>query len=209
MNLKQINNLTELFFDQFNKQIDKNKILLSTLGDKRKNYSWQETYDFINLVSNELRKVISKGDRCLLISENRPEWFIADLSIMLSDGITVPAYTTYAERDYEYIINAYPHLKTDLDEVYQKTKFTSWFRNQRPELFEEMQHKLANRARNRRARNRPRQRQNGEYRIGLNDMLKLEAVSYPGRSYVGIGGSANAIRKVRERYEKTGKNSRY
>ena len=105
MNLKQINNLTELFFDQFSKQIDKNKILLSTLGDKRKNYSWQETYDFINLVSNELKKVISKGDRCLLISENRPEWFIADLSIMLSDGITVPAYITYAENDYNYILN--------------------------------------------------------------------------------------------------------
>ena len=105
MNLKQINNLTELFFDQYNKQIHKNKILLSTLGDKRKNYSWQETYDFINLVSNELKKVISKGDRCLLISENRPEWFIADLSIMLSDGITVPAYTTYAENDYNYILN--------------------------------------------------------------------------------------------------------
>ncbi|OCW76400.1 long-chain fatty acid--CoA ligase [Pelagibacteraceae bacterium GOM-A1] len=105
MSLKLINNLTELFFDQFNKQIDKDKILLSTLGDKRKNYSWQETHDFINLVSNELRKVISKGDRCLLISENRPEWFITDLSIMLSDGITVPAYTTYAENDYNYILN--------------------------------------------------------------------------------------------------------
>ncbi len=105
MNLKKINNLTELFFHQFNKQINKDKILLSTLGDKRKNYTWQETHDFINLVSNELRKVISKGDRCLLISENRPEWFIADLSIMLSDGITVPAYTTYAENDYNYILN--------------------------------------------------------------------------------------------------------
>ncbi len=105
MNLKQINNLTELFFDQFNKQTNKDKILLSTLGDNKKNYTWQETYDFINLVSNELRKVISKGDRCLLISENRPEWFITDLSIMLSDGITVPAYTTYAENDYNYILN--------------------------------------------------------------------------------------------------------
>ena len=30
---------------------------------------------------------------------------IADLSIMLSGGITVPAYTTYSERDYEYIID--------------------------------------------------------------------------------------------------------
>ncbi len=105
MNLKQINNLTELFFDQFNKQTNKDKILLSTLGDNKENYTWQETYDFINIVSNELRKVISKGDRCLLISENRPEWFITDLSIMLSDGITVPAYTTYAENDYNYILN--------------------------------------------------------------------------------------------------------
>ena len=105
MNLKKINNLTDLFFDQFDIQINKDKILLSTLGDKRKNYSWQETHDFINLLSNELRKVISKGDRCLLISENRPEWFIADLSIMLSDGITVPAYTTYAEKDSNYILN--------------------------------------------------------------------------------------------------------
>ncbi len=105
MNLKQINNLTDLFFDQFNKQINKDKILLSNLGGKRKNYSWQDTYDFINLVSNEIRKLISKGDRCFLVSENRPEWFITDLAIMLSDGITVPAYTTYAEKDYEYILN--------------------------------------------------------------------------------------------------------
>ncbi len=105
MNLKQINNLTELFFNQFNQQTNKDKILLSTLGDKKKNYSWQETFDFINLVSSELRNLISKGDRCLLISENRPEWFITDLSIMLSDGITVPAYTTYAENDYDYILN--------------------------------------------------------------------------------------------------------
>ena len=42
---------------------------------------------------------------CLLISENRPEWMITDLSIMLASGITVPAYTTYVERDYEYIID--------------------------------------------------------------------------------------------------------
>ena len=50
-------------------------------------------------------KYVKKGDRCLLVSENRPEWFISDLSIMLSRAITVPAYTTYSERDYEYIID--------------------------------------------------------------------------------------------------------
>ena len=105
MDLIKINSLTELFFYQFEKQKDKNKILLSSLKEPRKNYSWQQTFESINNLSNELKKYVNKGDRCLLISENRPEWFISDLSIMLSESITVPAYTTYAERDYEYIIN--------------------------------------------------------------------------------------------------------
>ena len=56
-------------------------------------------------LADEISKIIQKGDRCLLISENRPEWMISDLAIMLAGGITVPAYTTYVTRDYEYIIN--------------------------------------------------------------------------------------------------------
>ena len=105
MDLKKINSLTELFFFQYEKQKDKNKILLSSLKEPKKNYSWQQTFELINNLSDELKKYVNKGDRCLLISENRPEWFISDISIMLSESITVPAYTTYAERDYEYIIN--------------------------------------------------------------------------------------------------------
>ena len=105
MNLKKINNLTQLFFEKFNSQSNKDKILLSTLGNKKRNYSWQQTFNYINLLSGEIKKILSKGDRCLLISENRPEWFITDIAIMLSDGITVPAYTTYSEKDYNYIID--------------------------------------------------------------------------------------------------------
>ena len=30
-------------------------------------------------LSEEISKYINKGDRCLLISENRPEWMISDL----------------------------------------------------------------------------------------------------------------------------------
>ena len=37
-------------------------------------------------------------------SENRPEWFVSDLAIMVAGGITVPAYTTYTEDDYKYLI---------------------------------------------------------------------------------------------------------
>ena len=105
MELNKINSLTELFFYQYEKQNNKDKILLSTLKEPKKNYSWQKTFETINNLTEELKKYVNKGDRCLLISENRPEWFISDFSIMLSESITVPAYTTYAERDYEYIIN--------------------------------------------------------------------------------------------------------
>ena len=39
------------------------------------------------------------------MSENRPEWLIADLAIMNAGGVTVPLFTTYSDKDYEYIIN--------------------------------------------------------------------------------------------------------
>ena len=104
MKINKINNLLELFYLQYRRQ-NKKKIFLEFLKEPIKKYSWDDTYLNINRLSKEISKLINKGDRCLLISENRPEWMIADLSIMLSKGITVPAYTTYTERDYEYIID--------------------------------------------------------------------------------------------------------
>jgi len=104
MQINKISNLLELFFDQYQKQ-DKENIFLQTLKNPQEKYSWKEVYLNINKLSEEISKHIIKGDRCLLVSENRPEWMISDLAIMLSGGITVPAYTTYTERDYGYIID--------------------------------------------------------------------------------------------------------
>jgi len=104
MQINKINNLLELFYQQYQRQ-NKESIFLQSLKEPRKEYSWEDVYLNINKLSDEISKHIKKGDRCLLISENRPEWMISDLSIMLSGGVTVPAYTTYTERDYEYIID--------------------------------------------------------------------------------------------------------
>jgi len=104
MKINKINNLLELFFLQYKKQ-NKNKIFLNSLRDDQNKYTWEKTYTNIVKLSKEIKKYIQEGDRCLIISENRPEWMITDLAIMLSSCITVPAYATYAERDYEYIIN--------------------------------------------------------------------------------------------------------
>jgi len=104
MQINRMNNLLELFYSQYLKQNNEN-IFLQSLKEPQKKYSWEDVYLNINKLSKEISRYIKKGDRCLLVSENRPEWMISDLSIMLSEGVTVPAYTTYTERDYEYIID--------------------------------------------------------------------------------------------------------
>ena len=47
---------------------------------------------------------IKPQDRVALISENRPEWSIADLAILSAGAITVPLYTTQSIDQIEYIM---------------------------------------------------------------------------------------------------------
>ena len=104
MNLNEFNNLTELFFNQAEKK-NPDEIFLEWLNTiNRKKYSWSQTISCVYKIANTLKNYSQEGDRILLVSENRPEWLISDLAIMLSKAITVPAYTTYTENDYKYII---------------------------------------------------------------------------------------------------------
>ncbi len=104
MNLDNLNNLIELFANQANKQ-NKKDIFLEWLNpSNKKTYTWEQTEKNILKLSKVIKENIKEGDRCLLVSENRPEWFVSDLAIMVAGGITVPAYTTYTEDDYKYLI---------------------------------------------------------------------------------------------------------
>ena len=102
--MNKYNNLLELFYNKFKKE-KPNQIFLQSLKHPSLKFSWQDVYVNISKLAEELKLIINSNDRCLLISENRPEWMISDLAIMLAKGVTVPAYTTYTERDYEYLIN--------------------------------------------------------------------------------------------------------
>ena len=118
MELKNINSLVELFFRKSEKNIPKKfsmneSAFLTNLKPKEyelpklrqpTNYSWRVVDGHIRILSSYLKKILSIGDRCLLLSENRPEWLISDLSIMNAGGVTVPLFTTYSDKDYEYII---------------------------------------------------------------------------------------------------------
>ncbi len=104
MDIDNLNNLIELFVNQANKQ-NKKDIFLEWLNpNNKKSYTWEQTEKNILKLSKVIKEYINEGDRCLLVSENRPEWFVSDLAIMVAGGITVPAYTTYIEDDYKYLI---------------------------------------------------------------------------------------------------------
>ena len=106
MELNKINSLVELFFkkcEEINRNSDQQ--FLNWLKESEKKFlTWGEVEIKVKALSEYLKTDLSKGDRCVLLSENRPEWLIADLAIMNAGGVTVPLFTTYSEKDYEYII---------------------------------------------------------------------------------------------------------
>ena len=106
MEFKSLNNLYELYQSQADKFKD-SPFLFRINKDKSTNaLTWVETSRQINLLAQYLDKQsVSKGDRVMLLSEGRPEWMISDLSILAVNAITVPNYTTYTEKDFEYILN--------------------------------------------------------------------------------------------------------
>ncbi|HOB13095.1 MAG TPA: AMP-dependent synthetase/ligase [Novosphingobium sp.] len=66
--------------------------------------SWAEAVRQVCCLAESLRELgLKDGDRVMLVSENRPEWCIADFAIMAAGCITVPAYVTNTERDHLHI----------------------------------------------------------------------------------------------------------
>ena len=67
--------------------------------------SWAETARQVCLAAEHLRGLgIKPGERVMIVSENRPEWCIADLAIMAAGCVTVPAYTTNTTRDHLHVL---------------------------------------------------------------------------------------------------------
>ncbi len=68
--------------------------------------SWRETLAKIRACAAGLAALgIGEGDRVMLVSENRPEWLIADFGIMLAGAVTVPTYVTNTVPDHQHILS--------------------------------------------------------------------------------------------------------
>ena len=67
--------------------------------------SYSEAARQVAALAESLKRLgLQPGDRVMLVSENRPEWLIADLGIMAAGCVTVPTYTTNTTRDHQHIL---------------------------------------------------------------------------------------------------------
>ena len=96
--------LVELFFEQADQRADK-PFVWSKVDGAYRSQSWREVAEQVARLAGGLKELgVRPGDRVTLVSENRPEWLIADLGIMAAGAITVPTYTTNTERDHLHIL---------------------------------------------------------------------------------------------------------
>ena len=104
LNFDEFNSVVKIFEKQ-SSMLQDQPYLWRKIDDKYSSLSWKEVRSNVERFSTALKNIgILEGDRVVIVSENRPEWQIADLSIMAVGAISVPAYTTSTTNDYEYII---------------------------------------------------------------------------------------------------------
>ena len=67
--------------------------------------SWADAARQVASLATALTAIgLKRGDRVMLVAENRPEWCLSDLAIMAAGCVTVPTYVTNTERDHLHII---------------------------------------------------------------------------------------------------------
>jgi long-chain acyl-CoA synthetase len=102
--LERFENLVALFLTRAGEKGDA-PFLWAKHGGEWRPISWSEAARQVGALAASLRRIgLQAGDRVALVSENRPEWLIADLAIMAAGCITVPTYTTNTTRDYAHVL---------------------------------------------------------------------------------------------------------
>ena len=97
-------NLVDLFLRRADELGDRSFLTDKHEGQWR-SISWREAAEQVCLLAEALRGLgLNDGDRVVIVSENRPEWALADLAIMAAGCITTPAYTTNTERDHAHVL---------------------------------------------------------------------------------------------------------
>jgi long-chain acyl-CoA synthetase len=99
-----ITTLNDIFFAAVERNLD--RALLYRENGKWLPVSSREFGESIFDTARALRGWgIRKGDRVAILSENRPEWPIADMATLLLGAVTVPLYTTLTPEQTAFVLN--------------------------------------------------------------------------------------------------------
>src|SRR6266478_6476524 len=104
MDYDSCRSLPAMFFEQASRLGEK-AFLWAKRGETYQAISWAEAARDVRRLALGLKSLgIGRGERVGLVSENRPEWVIADLAIMSAGAITVPAYVTHTVDDHRHVL---------------------------------------------------------------------------------------------------------
>src|SRR5579863_1133626 len=104
MDYASCRNLPAMFFEVARQRAARGFLWAKRDGHYRA-LSWTEAADAVSRLAQGLARLgIEPGDRVALVSENRPEWVVADLAIMTAGAVTVPAYITNTVEDNRHIL---------------------------------------------------------------------------------------------------------
>lgn len=88
------------------KNYPKKDALSAKINGSWTSISTQEFIEQANEIGAGLLELgLNPGDKVAIISNNRPEWHIVDLGILLAGLISVPIYPTITKEDYDFIMN--------------------------------------------------------------------------------------------------------
>ena len=105
MDYDSCRSLPAMFFEQAERLGDKPFLWAKRAGHYQA-ISWAAAAHDVRRLALGLRSLgIGRGERIGLVSENRPEWVIADLAIMSAGAITVPAYVTHTIDDHRHVFS--------------------------------------------------------------------------------------------------------
>lgn len=97
--------IPEIFFETAKKYPNKQALLYKKEGVYFP-ITYKELSKKITIFSRKLQDLgVGKGDKVAILSENRPEWVISDISIMATGAIVVPLHTTFNPKAVGGVLN--------------------------------------------------------------------------------------------------------